>query len=59
MRVTQILLKQHIGWHFQQHWRVQGKRKILNTSAEKVLKSKGIEIEDAREFLKEKVVHER
>ncbi|XP_066262593.1 large ribosomal subunit protein mL37 [Euwallacea similis] len=59
MRVTQILLKQHIGRHFQNHWHVQGKRKVLETSAETVLKAKGIKIEDPNEFLKEKVVYER
>ncbi|XP_050294808.1 39S ribosomal protein L37, mitochondrial [Anthonomus grandis grandis] len=59
MRVTQILLKQHIGWHFQKHWRFQGKRRVNDTGAEKVLKEKGIPVEDANAFLKEKIVRER
>ncbi|XP_066142653.1 large ribosomal subunit protein mL37 [Euwallacea fornicatus] len=59
MRVTQVLSKQHIGWHFQNHWHVQGKRKVLKTAAETVLKAKGIKIVDPNQFLKEKVVYER
>ncbi|XP_076258499.1 mitochondrial ribosomal protein L37 [Rhynchophorus ferrugineus] len=59
MRITQSLLRQHIGWHFEKHWNVQRKRVPIQTGVDKILREKGFEIEDPIEFLKEKVVHER
>lgn len=59
MRVTQSLHRQHIGWYFHNHWQVQGKRTPMKTEAEAALRKKGVQIEDANEFLKEKFVYER
>ncbi|CAG9768034.1 unnamed protein product [Ceutorhynchus assimilis] len=59
MRVTQILFKQHIGWHFKKHWLVQGKRKVVETGAEKILRQKGIVVKDPTEFLREKIPFEK
>ncbi|XP_026314915.1 39S ribosomal protein L37, mitochondrial [Hyposmocoma kahamanoa] len=54
MRLTQILNRQHIGFMFKKHWLVQGKPVPINTKVEEYLKSKGIPVEDALEFVKEK-----
>lgn len=60
MRLTQILNRQHIGFMFKKHWVVQGKRVPLDTGIEAELREKGIPIEDALEFVKEKPQqHER
>ncbi|XP_030759393.1 39S ribosomal protein L37, mitochondrial [Sitophilus oryzae] len=59
MRKTPCLFRQHIGWHFQNHWKVQGRRRPLDTGIENILNEKGIQVENPREFLKEKVIHER
>lgn len=53
MRLTQILNRQHIGFMFKKHWLIQGKRIPINTKVEEYLKSKGIPVEDALEFVKE------
>lgn len=53
MRLTQILNRQHVGFMFKKHWLVQGKRVPINTKVEEYLKSKGIPVEDALEFVKE------
>lgn len=55
MRLTRVLLRQHIGWHFQTHWNIQRKRKVQITPALKELQKKGIAIEDPNKFIKEKV----
>lgn len=59
MRLTRVLLKQHIGWHFQKHWNVQRKRKVQINPVIKDLQKKGIAIEDPNEFIKEKVFRVR
>ncbi|KAI5643082.1 hypothetical protein NE865_04804 [Phthorimaea operculella] len=59
MRLTQVLNRQHIGFMFKKHWLVQGKRVPLDTKVEDYLKSKGIPVQDALEFVKEPVTHER
>ncbi|XP_049877666.1 39S ribosomal protein L37, mitochondrial [Pectinophora gossypiella] len=54
MRLTKILNRQHIGFMFKKHWLVQGKRIPFDTKVEEYLKAKGIQVEDALEFVKEK-----
>ncbi|XP_072376589.1 large ribosomal subunit protein mL37 [Diabrotica undecimpunctata] len=54
MRKSPVLLRQHIGWHFYKHWVIQGKRKPLDTGAERILKSKKIPVYDSKDFLIEK-----
>ncbi|XP_023013475.2 mitochondrial ribosomal protein L37 [Leptinotarsa decemlineata] len=54
MRKTPVLLRQHIGWHFAKHWVLQGKRKPLDTGAEKILKSKGIAVCKPEDIINEK-----
>ncbi|XP_060528750.1 large ribosomal subunit protein mL37 [Cylas formicarius] len=59
MRVSQVLASQHIGWHFQQFWRTQGKRKIVDTGAAKILEKRGILVRDPHKELKEKYTYEK
>lgn len=60
MRLTQILNRQHIDFMFKRHWLVQGKRVPGNTFVEEYLAKKGVKIEDALEYIKEKPEqHER
>ncbi|KAG6449976.1 39S ribosomal protein L37, mitochondrial [Manduca sexta] len=60
MRLSPVLRRQHIDFMFKKHWLVQGKRIPIETGAEEKLKKKGIKVEDALEFIKEKPVkHER
>ncbi|CAH0690182.1 unnamed protein product [Spodoptera exigua] len=60
MRLSQVLSRQHIDFMFKKHWRVQGKRVPIDTGLEEQLKAKGIQFEDALEFVKGKPVeHER
>lgn len=54
MRLTPVLSRQHIGFMFKKHWAVQGKRVPMDTKIEDYLKSKGIKVEDAIEFVAEK-----
>lgn len=54
MKLTVILFRQHIGWHFKKHWRVQGKRKITETSALKILKQNGIPVYEPKDILGKK-----
>jgi hypothetical protein len=51
MRITAKLCRQHIGFMFKQHWKVQGKRRILDTNAAAPLLEKGIEVKDPKEYL--------
>lgn len=53
MKLTQVLNRQHIGFMFKKHWLIQGKRVPIDTKVEEYLKSKGIPVEDALEFVKE------
>ncbi|XP_057661478.1 39S ribosomal protein L37, mitochondrial [Diorhabda carinulata] len=59
MRKTAVLRSQHIGWHFYKHWVIQGKRRPIETGAEKVLKNKNITLYKPEDFLKEKRVFEK
>lgn len=59
MKLTRVLNRQHIDFMFKKHWLVQGKRVPIDTGVEDVLRKKGIPVEDALEFIKEKPVRER
>lgn len=60
MKLSQVLNRQHIGFMFKKHWIIQGKRVPIDTGVEDYLKAKGIPVEDALEFVKEKPeVHEK
>lgn len=54
MRLTLVLNRQHIGFMFKKHWLIQGKRVPLDTGIEEKLRAKGIPVEDALEFVKDK-----
>ncbi|XP_013184709.2 large ribosomal subunit protein mL37 [Amyelois transitella] len=54
MKLSQILYRQHIGFMFKKHWIIQGKRVPFDTGVENALKARGIPVEDALEFVKEK-----
>lgn len=51
MKLTEVLFKQHIGWHLKQLWKIRSQRQVLLTKAEKVLKERGCEIEDAKQVI--------
>lgn len=51
MKLTEVLFKQNIGWHLKQLWKVKSRRQILLTRAEKVLKEKGFQVEDAKDVV--------
>lgn len=59
MKLTHVLNKQHIGWHLKQIWKVQSKRPVAITKAEKVLKQRGVEVVDANDVITRKKVSER
>lgn len=59
MRLSQVLNRQHVDFMFKKHWLVQGKRTPIDTRVEGYLKSKGIKVEDAVEFVKVKQQHEQ
>ncbi|KAJ0173629.1 hypothetical protein K1T71_010778 [Dendrolimus kikuchii] len=60
MKLTKVLNRQHIDFMFKRHWLIQGKRVPIDTGVEEKLKAKGIRVEDAVEFIKEKPeVHEQ
>nr|CAH7728461.1 unnamed protein product [Callosobruchus chinensis] len=59
MRISPVLFRQHIGWHFTKHWAVQGKRKPTNTGAEKILKQKGVQVFKPEDILYEKKAYEK
>lgn len=54
MKLSNVLYRQHVGFMFKKHWLVQGKRVPIDTGIEESLKAKGIPVEDAQEFVKEK-----
>ncbi|XP_058130584.1 large ribosomal subunit protein mL37 [Anopheles ziemanni] len=53
MRLTNTLLRQHIGFFFKKHWLQQGKRVPNSTGAEEELAARGIRVVDPEEVLKE------
>ncbi|XP_018335000.1 uncharacterized protein LOC108743894 [Agrilus planipennis] len=58
MRTTQTLLKQHIGWYFKKHWKIQGKRTPVITSAEKILKNAGFPVYKAEDIASDKKIEQ-
>ncbi|KAJ8926022.1 hypothetical protein NQ315_009877 [Exocentrus adspersus] len=52
MKRTPVLLRQHIGRYAVAHWRVQGKKKIIETGAEQILKKKNIPIYEATDLVR-------
>ncbi|XP_049285905.1 39S ribosomal protein L37, mitochondrial [Anopheles funestus] len=54
MRLTNTLLRQHIGFHFKKHWLQQGKRVPNSTGAEEELAARGVVVVDPAEVLKER-----
>lgn len=59
MRRTPALYRQNIGYFFEKHWNTQGKKKLIDTGAEKVLKEKGVAICDPEDLLKEVKTYEK
>lgn len=55
MKISPTLFRQHIGWHFDKHWAIQGKRKPIKTKAEQILKERGIQVCTPDDILKEKI----
>uniref|UniRef100_A0A182QBX1 Large ribosomal subunit protein mL37 n=1 Tax=Anopheles farauti TaxID=69004 RepID=A0A182QBX1_9DIPT len=53
MRLTNTLLRQHIGFYFKKHWLQQGKRVPNSTKAEEELVARGITVVDPKDVLKE------
>lgn len=52
MRLTNVLSKQHIGWHFKMKWRLLKRRNIFNDGTTDRLKEMGIPIIDpVEEFM--------
>jgi hypothetical protein len=51
MRITATVYRQHIGFMFKQHWKLQGKRRIIDTKADASLIAKGIAVKDPTEYL--------
>lgn len=54
MKLSSIRFQQHIGHMFREHWKVQGKKRVLDHGPLKELKMRGIEFEDALDVIKEK-----
>lgn len=53
MRLSTVLLRQHIGFHFKRHWILKGKRVPSETGAEAELVARGIPFVDPNEVIKE------
>lgn len=51
MRITTVFNRQHIGFMFKKHWRVQGSRTPSETNAEQILLSKGISAVDVKDWV--------
>nr|CAD7425904.1 unnamed protein product [Timema monikensis] len=51
MRVTQTLWRQHIGWTFKQHWKVQRHRVPVATGADLVLSQMNIPVVPAEDIV--------
>lgn len=54
MKFTNILLKQHNGWLFKLKWKFQGKRNVLDTGVVTSLQNRGIAVNDAESYVKQK-----
>ncbi|XP_055641492.1 39S ribosomal protein L37, mitochondrial [Toxorhynchites rutilus septentrionalis] len=53
MRLSTVLLRQHIGFHFKKHWIIQGKRVPMETGADVELAARGIPVVDPNELIKD------
>ncbi|KAG8228472.1 hypothetical protein J437_LFUL009337 [Ladona fulva] len=51
MKLTNILFTQHLGRMFKNHWKVQRKRVLVDTGAEKFLKENGIPVYEYEEII--------
>lgn len=52
MRLTTVLLRQHIGWHFKMKWRGQKRLNIQNENVVSSLKEMGLPVIDPfKEFV--------
>lgn len=58
MRITAILLRQHIGRAFNNKWKYMRKQKVLDLGVPRLLRDKNVEIVEATEFVKEPVKRE-
>lgn len=56
MRITNVLLRQHIGHMFKKHWLVQGVRTPVKTTALIALEEKGLPIVKATDLVYPKKV---
>ncbi|KAL1375215.1 hypothetical protein pipiens_017626 [Culex pipiens pipiens] len=54
MRLTSVVLRQHIGFHFKRHWIVQGKRVPSETGATAELAARGIPVVDPNALIRER-----
>jgi large subunit ribosomal protein L37 len=54
MKFSNVLFRQHIGFMFKKHWRVQGQRTPLETSARLNLEANGYKVVDAKEYFFQK-----
>lgn len=59
MKISTVLLRQHIGWHFSKNWVVQGRRKPIGTGVEKVLKERNVQVFKPEDILKKKKSFEK
>lgn len=51
MRLTSCLLKIHNGWLFRLKWKMVSNKKILDTGVVSSLQSRGINVQDANEYV--------
>lgn len=51
MKLTEVLHRQHIGWHLKQLWKLKSRRQVVLTRAEKVLQERNVKIENATEVV--------
>ncbi|KAK3882594.1 hypothetical protein Pcinc_013041 [Petrolisthes cinctipes] len=51
MRGTEVLLRQHLHRQFKTYWLTQGRRRVPDTGAEKLLAAKGIPVVDPKDIL--------
>ncbi|CAO1438750.1 unnamed protein product [Diamesa hyperborea] len=51
MRLTNVLFRQHIGFMFKKHWRIQGKRTPLETVSKSELLAKNIIVKDPKSYV--------
>ncbi|CAH1396157.1 unnamed protein product [Nezara viridula] len=54
MKLSTVRLQQHAGHMFREHWKIQGKKRVLDHGPLKQLQQRGIEFEDALDVIKEK-----